>query len=66
MKEFDLVQYGGENRDDPISVKLNGVELAYATYDEHGSSGMEIVEDLARNLSKVLNVPVRYEQEDED
>ena len=66
MKEFDLVQYGGERRDDPVSVKLNGFELAFATYDEHGSAGMEIVTGLARNLAKALNVSVRYEQEDED
>lgn len=46
----------GYDRDEPIRLLHNGKQIAYATYDEHASAGIEQVRDTAEALAKSLGV----------
>lgn len=45
-----------------VTILVNGREAAYATYDLHGSAGVEAVADTARNIGNAFGVPVFEEK----
>lgn len=47
--------------DEVVSIEVDGTEVASASHDEQGWSGMRAVIDTATNLAKALGAEVRTE-----
>ncbi len=57
--------YSAYDRDDGVQLKVNGVEIVFANFDEDGSAGMAIVSNVAHGLADLFNVDIIENEVDE-
>jgi len=57
-KKAKFVGFKLITRDRDLEVELNGEYLISASYDEHGSAGTSLLEDVVRKLAKHFKLPM--------
>lgn len=64
IRTIKLVE--AEDRDTGIALMINGKCVGSSNYDEHGSGGMILIENIAEKLSDITNIKVEHQDVPDD
>ena len=61
MSRVDITNIDDFRNDETVELLLDGVSIGSVNYDEHGSSGLDLLEEIAENLARLNGCEITYD-----